>query len=162
MIVRRVAAAAVVLSFTLADRGELRAQSRAAFAGSEWMPDHTALTVAPDGAWGAATDAYLNRAVADAIANCKAMSSAKLGCGAYLATVRAGWSLGLRCGDTHVIVVAEPDLADAERMAQRREDDLRINYAPGMPPCTRVVTVDPSGRINAPKGDGLSGRVSTR
>src|SRR5436190_1414360 len=103
MLVRTDVAAALVLSFMLASLGDLSAQSRVEVASKEWMLDYTALTMAPDGAWGAATDPHVNRAIAGAIANCKAMSSAKLGCGAYLATVRAGWSLGVQCGDAHVI-----------------------------------------------------------
>jgi hypothetical protein len=136
-----------------------RAQPDAA--DNEWMLDHTALTLAPDGRWGAATERYVNQAIAGAIANCKAMSGAQPGCGAHLATIRAGWSLGIYCG-SHVIVVAERALADAERMAQRREQDLRANYAPNMPPCVRVVTVDPNGRIIAPKPEDLAGRLSPR
>jgi hypothetical protein len=52
----------------------------------------------PDGAWGAATDPFVNRAIAGAIAKCKAMSGAELGCGAFLSSIRTGWSLGIRCG----------------------------------------------------------------
>ena len=161
MIIRTLAATALGLSVMLADHGALRAQYRADFVGKEWMLDYSALTMAPDGAWGTATDPYLNSAIGGAIANCKAMSAAKLGCGAYLATVRAGWSLGLRCGDTHVIVVAEPDLAEAERIARQRENELRSHYKPDLPPCRRVVTVDPDGRIKTPKSDGL-GNLSKR
>jgi hypothetical protein len=159
MTARTILGSAFLLAFLLGPLDRPRAQPQAA--DTEWMLDYTALTLAPDDRWGTATDAYLNQAIAGAIANCKAMSGAQLGCGAYLVTIRAGWSLGLRCGD-HVIVVAERGLADAELMANRRERDLRENHAPDMPPCMRVVTVDPRGRIIAPKPDDLSGRVSTR
>jgi hypothetical protein len=159
MIARTIVGSAFLLALLLGVPGRPCAQSDTA--DNEWMLDYTALTLAPDGRWGTATDPYFNQAIAGAIANCKAMSGGHLGCGAYLATIRAGWSLGLRCGG-HVIVVAERALADAELMADRRERDLRANYAPDMPPCMRVVTVDPRGRIIAPNPDDLSGRVSTR
>ena len=159
MIIRTTIGSAFLLALLLAVPERPRAQPGAA--DSEWMLDHTALTLAPDGRWGAATERYVNHAIAGAIANCKAKSGAQLGCGAHLATIRAGWSLGMHCGD-HIIVVAERALADAELMAQRREQHLRAHYAPDMPPCVRVVTVDPNGRIIAPKPDDLSGRVSNR
>jgi hypothetical protein len=157
---RTIIGSAFLLAFIL---GSALVSSRAqpAVTDNEWMLDFTALTLAPDGRWGAATDRYVNRAIAGAIAHCRATSPAKPGCGAYLSTIRAGWSLGMRCGD-NVIVVAERALADAELIARRRERHLRANYAPDMPPCIRVVTVDPDGRIIAPKIDDLSGRVSTR
>ena len=44
-------------------------------------------TMAPDGAWGTATDPRINRAIYLAIGNCNAMSGAELGCGAYQTTV---------------------------------------------------------------------------
>jgi len=115
--------------------------------------DHlTVLTMAPDGAWGVATDMSTNRAIAGAIANCKTMSRAELGCGAYSSTIRAGWSLGIRCGNENIIV-AEKTLAGALQAAINRETELRQLYAPDMPPCTRVVTVDPHGAIVEPKPD---------
>ena len=67
-------------------------------ASEDWMHDFTVLTLAPDGAWGAATDPFVNRAIAGAITKCKAMSGAELGCGAYLSSIRTGWSLGICCG----------------------------------------------------------------
>ena len=162
MIARMIVGSALMLAAILGPLDQSRAQSRAEIAdNNEWMLDFTALTLAPDGRWGAATDAYVNRAIAHAIANCRATEPEKLGCGAYLSTIRAGWSLGLRCGDT-VIVVAERALADAERMASSRENELRSNYAPDLPPCMRVVTVDPRGRIIAPKPDSLSVSLPTR
>ena len=113
------------------------------------MHDFTVLTMF-DEAWGAATDPEINRAIARAIANCKAMSGPELGCGAYLTSIRAGWSLGIRCGRENIIV-AEKDLAEAERRALRREVELRTHYVPDMPACFRVVTLDPSGRSVAPE-----------
>ena len=159
MMTRTMIGSAFLLALLLGVPDRPRAQPVAV--DSEWMLDHTALTLAPDGRWGAATERYVNQAIAGAVANCKAKSAAQLGCGAHLATIRAGWSLGIHCG-SHVIVVAERALADAERMAQRREQHLRTRYAPNMPSCVRVVTVDPNGRIIAPKPDDLAGRLPTR
>jgi hypothetical protein len=115
----------------------------------EWMHDFTVLTMTFDGAWGTATDPHINRAIAQAISNCKATSGAQLGCGAYMTSIRAGWSLGIRCGRENIIAAART-LAEAELIAARRELDLRTNYVADMPPCRRVVTVDPSGRVVAP------------
>ena len=115
----------------------------------DWMHDFTVLTVYGE-AWGAATDSRINQAIARAIANCKAMSRAELGCGASFTSIRAGWSLGIRCGRENIIV-ADRDLAEAERRALRREAELRTHYVPQMPACIRVVTIDPSGRIISPE-----------
>src|SRR5262245_36592977 len=157
--IQKITALAFVLGLCLGTFGEPRAQPRSA--DGDWMLDITALTLAPDGTWGAATDAYVNRAIGGAVARCKATTGGRPGCGAYLSTIRAGWGLGIRCGD-HIIVVAERLLADAERRARRRENDLRTHYAPDMPSCVRVVTVDPAGRIIVPKIDDVTGRLSTR
>ena len=115
-----------------------------------WTFDFTVLTMAPDGAWGTATDPRVNRAIDLAIRNCKAMSGAALGCGAYQTIVRGGWSLGIRCGRDNIIT-ADRDLAEAERRARKREADLRELYVSNMPPCVRVVTVDPNGNIVVPQ-----------
>jgi hypothetical protein len=115
----------------------------------EWAYDFTVLTMAPDGAWGTATDPQVNRAIHVAISECKTMSGAVLGCGAYLTTVRGGWSLGIRCG-SHNIIAADRNLGEAERRALMREIELRERYATGMPPCGRVVTVDPNGKALLP------------
>ena len=104
----------------------------------------------PDGAWGVATGPLVNQAIAGAISNCKRMSGVEIGCGAYFSVIQAGWSLGIRCGRENIIV-AEKNLTDAELRAARREIDLRAHYAPDLPACVRVVTVDPSGGIAAPK-----------
>jgi hypothetical protein len=109
-----------------------------------WADDFTVLTMAPDGAWGTGTDAHVNGAINRAINSCREMSSKQIGCGAYMTTVRGGWSLGIRCGE-ETILVAERDLAEAERAALVREAELRYTYARNMPPCRRIVTVDPNG-----------------
>ena len=123
------------------------AQSRSgkSAASEDWKHDYTVLTVYGN-AWGAATDRLFDRAIARAIADCNAMSGTELGCGAFFISVQGGWSLGLRCGRKN-IVVSDSDLAEAERVASRRELDLRTHYVPDMPACIRVVTIDPSGRL---------------
>ena len=110
----------------------------------DWMHDFTVLTMYGE-AWGGATERFINQAIARAIANCKAMSGPELGCGASFTSIQAGWSLGIRCGRENIIV-ADKDLAEAERRASFREAELRTYYQPKMPACVRVVTVDPSGR----------------
>ena len=122
--------------------------------------DWTVLTMAPDGSWGAATGP-INRAIANAITNCKIAYQRELGCGAVLTSIRTGWSLGIRCGG-EAIVVAEKMLADAEQAATRREATLRQHYVPGMPPCRRIVTVDPNGSIITPADGSDTSRVSGR
>ena len=107
---------------------------------------YTVLTMTPDGAWGAATEISINKAIAGAIGNCRAMSGAGIGCGGYFRTIRAGWSLGLRCG-REIIIAAQKNIAEAERSAEMREAALRADYVRDMPPCVRVVTVDPRGAI---------------
>jgi hypothetical protein len=108
--------------------------------------DWTVVTMAPDGSWGAATELTVNQALVKAIGNCKAMSGTKIGCGAQLRAIQAGWIVATRCGDTN-IMVAERRLADAERAARKRETDLRQIYAPDLPPCRRVLTVNPRGGV---------------
>jgi hypothetical protein len=132
-----------------------RLQAVAAIVGCLVMPaaaivpdqeDWTVVTMAPDGSWGLATELSVGQALAQAIANCKAMSGTKIGCGAQSRAIQAGWVLATRCGDRN-IMVAERRLADAERAARKRETDLREHYAPDLPPCRRVLTVNPRGRV---------------
>ena len=126
------------------------AQSRSGklAASADWAHDYTVLTVYGN-AWGAATDPIFDRAIARAIADCNAMSGTDLGCGAFFISVQAGWSLGMLCGRKN-IVVSDRDLAAAERVASRRELELRTHYVPDMPACVRVVTIDPNGRFVTP------------
>lgn len=104
----------------------------------------TVLTVAPDGSWGSATNENPNYAITNAIAACQRMHKSKMGCGAVFTMIRQGWSLGILCGN-NTIIVAERNYKDAERQALARERELRDNYAPHMPTCVRIVTVDPLG-----------------
>jgi hypothetical protein len=109
--------------------------------------DWTVVTAAPDGTLGVATAAAPGEAIAaQAIRNCTAISGRSIGCGAQSRAVRGGWIPAIRCGDSN-IVVAEPLLRDAERLAADREAELRGFYASDLPPCRRVLTVDPQGGI---------------
>ena len=110
--------------------------------------DWTVVTMALEGAWGAATEPSVGQALAKAIGNCKAMSGTRIGCGAQFRAIQAGWIVASHCGD-RTIVVAGRRLADAERAAREREADLRVHYAPDMPPCRRVLTVNPRGGVMA-------------
>jgi hypothetical protein len=90
----------------------------------------------------------VGQALAKAIGNCKAMSGTRIGCGAQFRAIQAGWIVASHCGD-RTIVVAGRLLADAERAARERESDLRQRYAPDLPPCRRVLTVNPRGGVMA-------------
>jgi len=123
-----------------------RSQTPITFSQDEW----TVLTMAPDGSWGVATEPFINRAIAEAIRMCRGMSGRELGCGAVLTSVQAGWSLGIRCGQENILA-ADQYLENAERIARARELELRYVHVPDLPPCRRVVTVNPQGRVIAPE-----------
>ena len=108
--------------------------------------DWTVVTMAPDGAWGSATEPSVNQALAKTIAYCKGMSGREIGCGAQSRAIKGGWILATRCGDTNILV-AEKRLADSERAARQREADLRDHYTRDLPPCRRVLTVNPHGGV---------------
>jgi len=109
----------------------------------------TILTMAPNGSWGAATDDSVSAALAAAIARCNGRHQRAIGCGALFTTIRGGWSLGIRCGRENILA-SERTLAEAEQAAIDREVELRRLQGADMPPCVRVVSVDPSGTIVAP------------
>jgi len=115
---------------------------------SQGEADWTVVTLANDGAWGAATEPSAGQAIAMAIRHCKAMSRTGLGCGAQFRAIRAGWIVAYRCGDEN-IVAAERMLADAEQAARRREVELRVSYARDLPPCRRSLTIGPRGEVVA-------------
>jgi hypothetical protein len=148
MIPRSLAGAAFAAALTLGALAAAFGQSASSQPPTieQWAHDFTVLTMAPDGAWGAATDSHIHVAIHQALSDCTAMSGKELGCGADLTTVRGGWSLGIRCGDENIIV-ADRQLAEAEHRATRRERELREYYLRAMPPCARVVTVDPNGLV---------------
>lgn len=111
-----------------------------------WEHPWTVVTMAPDGSWGAATEPYIYQAIAKAVSNCRRMSSQKIGCGAQLSVIRFGWTIALRCGNTNIIA-AEQSIAAAESAAADRERTLRLAQAENLPPCSRVVTVNPNGNV---------------
>jgi hypothetical protein len=121
----------------------------------------TVLTMAPNGTWGAATDDTIGVAIAAAIARCNGRHQRALGCGASYTTIRGGWSLGIRCGQENILV-SEKTLAEAEQAAIDREVALRERYVFDMPPCVRVVSVDPTGAIVAPYAADLVRLVMSR
>ena len=123
----------------------------------EWQRDWTVVTMAPDGAWGVATDMYVIKALAGAVDDCLARTRRDVGCGSHFTTIRAGWTLGFRCGGRNIIS-AEAKLDDAVKRASWREFELRRLHDPDMPHCVRVVTVDPAGKILAPAPDGAADR----
>jgi len=114
-----------------------------------WQKDLTVVAIAPDGTWGVATDPITGRAIASAMADCKNKYQSKIGCGSQMTFVHGGWSIGKRCGNRSIFV-AEESLAKAEQAAINRETELRKVYAPDMPPCVRVMSVDPNGNVVAP------------
>ena len=111
--------------------------------------DWTVLTIAPDGGWGAATDAYVNRAVASAIRRCRATSRSALGCGAHQVSVQRGWALALRCGRENILRTGAT-LAEAAERARERELELRKFYQPEMESCRQFVVVAPDGSVKLP------------
>jgi len=121
--------------------------------------DWTVVTMAPDGAWGSATEPSSGQALAKAIGDCKAMSGREIGCGAQARAFRGGWILATRCGDTNILV-AERRLADAERAARERETDLREHYARDLPPCRRVLTINPRGGVMVAKSKDEAGTAT--
>jgi hypothetical protein len=117
--------------------------------------DWTVLTVAPDGAWGTSTEGYLNRAIADAIQRCRAMSRSTLGCGAYQVSVQAGWALASRCGRENILAKGAT-LAEATESARQRELELRRLYQPAMESCRQLVVVAPDGSVKAPEPQAIA------
>jgi len=124
-----------------------RAQIRLAGASDA---DWTVLTIAPDGAWGAATEGYMNRAIAIAVERCRAMSRSKLGCGACQVSVQGGWALGLRCGRESILGKGAT-LADATESVRARERELRRSYQRDMESCRQLVVVAPDGSVKVPQ-----------
>ena len=108
--------------------------------------DWTVVTLAQNGAWGVATEMSITRAIAVAVADCKAMSAEATDCGAMRTTIRGGWTVALLCGE-HKIIAAEVERADAERAAMNREIHLHLHFGADVPRCKRIVTVDPAGTV---------------
>jgi hypothetical protein len=112
------------------------------WAGENW----TVVTMARDGSWGAATASSLGQAISAAIRDCRAMGAAPSDCGAQFATTRDGWVLASLCSYRKIITAAS-NLKEAEAAGRKRETDLRLHHAPGLPPCRRVLAVEPGGVV---------------
>jgi len=157
---RVIAAAACAIGISIGAVSAISAQTTSrsqllfARADLDWAKDVTALVIAPDGTWGMATEPSVGRALANAISDCKSKYRQEIGCGYRSTIIREGWSLALRCGRENIIV-AEKTLHAAEQAAIDSELRLRRDYKPDMPPCVRVVSVDPDGRIIAPNATRL-------
>jgi hypothetical protein len=122
----------------------------------QWL----ALTVAPDGTWGAAAAGSVNNAMVRAIAQCKDRSPARqdsmTGCGALLRTAQNGWGVAEICG-THRHVSVERTLADAEFYLRAWKLSMQYEYGVKLAECRRVVTVGPDGDVTqAVAADGLA------
>jgi hypothetical protein len=108
--------------------------------------DWTVVTLSRNGAWGVASASSQPVAMAAAITSCRVMASATSECGAQFRAARGEWDL---CGSHKVIAVGR-SLDDAEREALNFEISLQLVYAPDLPPCKRVVTVDPNCAVVRP------------
>ena len=137
------------LAPSLGQTNSLRADLAAVDAYEFEAAPTTVLVMAPNGSWGAATGDSIGVATAAAMAHCKRMYRKAVGCGAYSTAIQGGWSLGIRCGD-EIIMAAERTLIEAEQAAVDRELYLRRFYRLDLPPCVRLVSIDPSGAIVAP------------
>ena len=122
--------------------------SHPAHATDDWDQDWTVVTMAHNGSWGIGTHRHVTSALASAISDCRAMSTTTSDCGAESVSSRGGWVLGLRCGD-YIILASARHLKEAETAALNREIDLKELYVPDLPPCRRVLTVNPYGVATA-------------
>jgi hypothetical protein len=111
--------------------------------------DWTVVTLATDGSWGVASARSQPQAIAKAIKACKAMAGRSSDCGAQFAATRGGWVIANLCGDRKIIATGH-SLVEAEQEALYREISLQLHYVPDLPPCRRVVTVDPNGSTVPP------------
>jgi hypothetical protein len=112
------------------------------------LDEVTVVTMARDGSWGVATAGSTGEAIATAVRACRAMADAPTDCGALLTTTHGKWVLANLCGD-HQIIVGAGTLEDAEATAREREIDTRRSHLPDLPPCRRILTVDPAGVVIA-------------
>jgi hypothetical protein len=110
------------------------------------LDEVTAVTLARDGSWGVATGGSTGEAIAAAVRACRAMAAALSDCGAVQTTTRGRWVVGSLCGDRQIIVSTDKR-EDAAAAALERERETRRLYVPDLPPCRRVLTVDPGGAI---------------
>jgi len=111
----------------------------------QWL----ALTLAPDGTWGAAAHDSSNAAISGAIAQCAERSpriaTSITGCGALLRLAPNGWGIAEICG-TRWHVSVERTLGEAELSVQAWKHSLKYEHRIALPQCRRVVTVGPDGK----------------
>ena len=108
------------------------------------LDEVTVVTLARDGAWGAATAAATGQAIAAAVRDCRAMAAPPSDCGAQLAFSRASWIVANLCGD-HKILTTGKTLVEAEQAALAWEADVKRLFVPNLAPCWRVLVVDTRG-----------------
>jgi hypothetical protein len=94
-----------------------------------------------------ATAGSQGQAIAAAIRDCRARAATPSDCGAQSTTTRGGWVVGNLCG-RHQIMVAAETREDAEHAALVKEMNLKQLYRPNLPPCRRVLIVDPRGAVH--------------
>jgi len=111
---------------------------------AQHQPEWTVATLARDGSWGVGTSEFYGPALASALRKCEAMSDGQSDCGAEVTAVKAGWTLGILCGD-HRVLVAEVELRSAIMEAEARELYLRDLYGDGLPTCRCVFWANPQG-----------------
>jgi hypothetical protein len=112
------------------------------------LDDVTVVTLARNGSWGVATAGATGEAIAAALRSCRAMSGAPTDCGAQSVATRGGWVVADLCGD-HQIIVSGSTRENAETAAFDQQRRVRSLYVPDLPPCRRILTVDPGGAIAA-------------
>ena len=117
-----------------------------ALAQSDPDPGWTVLTVAHTGTWGLSTARSQSEAIAGAVRQCQSRAADDSDCGAELLAYKVGWSLAILCDDSRVLVSAA-SLEEAETVAYERLAVLRRSHGSGLPPCHRLLTVDPEGAV---------------
>ena len=110
---------------------------------------------------GGLTGSTQSQAIAEAIGFCRAVARPSSDCGAQFMATRGGWLIANVCGDQKVIAGGS-SLVEAELDALNREISLQLLYVRDLPPCTRVVTVDPSGAIIPSNQQYFAGRDGAR
>jgi hypothetical protein len=137
--------------------------SRCAASDEDW----TVVTLSRNGSWGVASASSQPVAMAAAIASCRVMAGAASDCGAKFRASRGEWIIANLCGSHRIIAVGR-SLDGAERDALNFEISLQLVYAPDLPPCKRLLTVDPDGAAvrpgqgySAASQEGLGGAVNS-
>ncbi len=109
-------------------------------------PEWKVLTVSQSGAWGLSTARSQGEAIASAVRQCQLRSADDGDCGAELLACRNAWAVAILCGEYRVLLSAG-DLEQAETAAAERIAALKRSHEPVLPPCRRLLTIDPVGRI---------------